>query len=159
MNKTNVLVVDDHPQIRKNIVQLLEKESDFGVVAQAADGEEAVKLASKLSPDVVIMDIEMPKLDGMDATRQIKAIHPEASVLVLTVHDDEEHMTALLCAGATGYLPKTVYGKELVQAIRALHYGEFVLDLQMARRVFQSPARNISNPSQVAVENVLCPAR
>ncbi len=138
MNKTTILIADDHPLLRDGIVHLLEKEADFEVVAQAADGEEAVRLASEKSPDVVVIDIEMPKVDGLDATRQIKATHPEASVLVLTVHDDEEYIAALLDAGASGYLLKTTYGEELVQAIRAVRLGEFVLDTQIGPKVFRA---------------------
>jgi two-component system response regulator DegU len=138
MNKTTVVVADDHPLLRDSIVHLLEKESDFEVVGQAADGEEAVKLVSERSPNVIVMDIEMPKMDGLDATRQIKSLYPDTSVLILTVHDDEEYVAAVLDAGATGYLLKTTYGKELVQAIRAAHYGEFVLDDQIGPKVFRA---------------------
>jgi DNA-binding NarL/FixJ family response regulator len=138
VRKTSILIADDHPLLRDGIVQLLSKEADFEVVGQAADGEEAVKLAGEKSPDVVVMDIEMPKLDGLDATRQIKAAHPEISVLVLTIHDDEEYIAALLDAGAAGYLLKTTYGKELVQAIHAVQLGEFVLDTKIGPKVFRA---------------------
>lgn len=140
MEKTTVLVADDHPLVRDSITILLQKQCDFEVVGQATDGEEAVKLVDELSPDVVVMDIEMPRMDGLDATRQIKDTHPETSVLVLTVHDDEEYVAALLDAGAAGYLLKSVYGEELVQAIRAVRLGEFVLDSQVARRVLRNLA-------------------
>ena len=135
MNKTTVLVADDHPLVRDSIAVLLQKQSDFEVVGQAADGEEAVKLVGELSPHVVVMDIEMPKVDGLEATKQIKASHPESSVLALTVHDGEEYVAAMLDAGAAGYLLKSVYGEELVQAIRAVRLGQFVLDPQIGRRV------------------------
>jgi DNA-binding NarL/FixJ family response regulator len=138
MDKLTILIADDHPLLRDGIVQLLMKEPDFEVVGQAADGEEAVKLATEKAPDLLIMDIEMPKLDGLEATRQIKAARPETSVLVLTVHDDEEYISALLEAGAAGYLLKTTYGKELVQAIRAVRMGEFVLDTRIGPRVFRA---------------------
>ncbi len=141
MNKTTILIADDHPLLRDGIVQLLMKEADFEVVGQADDGEEAVRLASEKSPDVVVMDIEMPGVDGLDATRQIKAAHPETSVLVLTVHDDEEYIAALLEAGAAGYLLKTTYGRELVQAIRAVRLGEFVLDTRIGPKIFHAFTR------------------
>jgi DNA-binding NarL/FixJ family response regulator len=147
VNKTTILVADDHPLLREGIVQLLEKEADIEVVGQAADGEEAVRLAAEKTPDVVVMDIEMPKIDGLDATRQIKAAHPETSVLVLTIHDDEEIIAALLAAGAAGYLLKTTYGKELVQAIRAVRLGEFVLDTRIGPKVFRAFTRNSSKPT------------
>jgi NarL family two-component system response regulator LiaR len=138
MDKTTVLIADDHPLLRDGVANLLQKESDFEVVGQAADGEEAVKLANEKSPDVVLMDIEMPKVDGLEATRQIKAALPETSVLVLTIHDDEEYIAALLDAGAAGYLLKTTFGKELVQAVRAVHLGEFILDSQIGPKVFRA---------------------
>jgi DNA-binding NarL/FixJ family response regulator len=136
MNKITVIVVDDHPLLRESIIQLLEKEADFEVVGQAGDGEEAVKLVDMKTPDVVIMDVEMPGVDGIDATRRIKTAHPGVSVLALTVHDGEEYIAAFLEVGASGYLLKTTYGNELVEAIRAVHLGEFVLDTQIGSRVF-----------------------
>jgi DNA-binding NarL/FixJ family response regulator len=147
MEKLKILIADDHPLLRDGLVQLLMKEPDFEVVGQAADGEEAVRLASEKVPDVVVMDIEMPRLDGLEATRQVRAAHPETSVLVLTVHDDEEYISALLDAGAAGYLLKTTYGKELVQAIRAVRVGEFVLDTKIGPKVFRAYATKSSKPA------------
>jgi DNA-binding NarL/FixJ family response regulator len=149
MYKTSILVADDHPLIRDGVVQRLQKQADFEVVAQAADGEEAVRLVSELSPEVVVIDIEMPKVDGLEATKQIKAIRPETSVLVLTVHDDEEYVAALLDAGAAGYLLKTAGAEELAQAIRAVHLGEFVLDPQIGRRVLRAFALRPSKSVQL----------
>jgi DNA-binding NarL/FixJ family response regulator len=137
MDKITVLIADDHPLVRDSISHLLQKNNDFEIVAQAGDGEEAVRLAAELSPDVVIMDIEMPKIDGLEATRQIKACHPGTSVLVLTVHGDEEFVEAMFEAGAAGYLLKSVYGEELLQAIRAVRLGEFVLDSQIGSKVLR----------------------
>jgi len=142
-------VADDHPLLRDGIVHLLEKQADFEVVGQAANGEEAVRLVNELSPDVVVMDIEMPKVDGLEATRQIKATHPETSVLVLTVHDDEEYVAALLDAGAAGYLLKTAYGEGLAQAIRVVRFGEFVLDPQIGRKVLRAFTLHSSKPVQL----------
>ncbi len=138
IDKTTILIADDHPVLRDGITLLLQKEADFEVVGQAANGEEAVRLANEKSPNVVLMDVEMPGIDGLEATRQIKADHPETSVLVLTVHDDEEYIAALLKAGAGGYLLKTTYGKDLIQAIRAVRLGEFVLVTQIGPRVFRA---------------------
>jgi DNA-binding NarL/FixJ family response regulator len=146
VGKITIVVADDHPLLRDGIIQLLKTEVDFEVVGRAADGEEAVRLACEKSPDVVLMDIEMPKVDGLEATKQIKAAHPEISVLVLTVHDDEEYIAALLEAGAAGYLLKTTYGKELIQAIRAVCFGEFVLDTQIGPRVFRAFALRSNKP-------------
>jgi NarL family two-component system response regulator LiaR len=140
MDKISVLIADDHPLVRDSISYLLQGHNDFEVVAQAGDGEEAVKLVGELSPDVVIMDIEMPKVDGLEATRQIKSSHPQAAVLALTIHDDEEFVEAMLEAGAAGYLLKSAYGEELLQAIRAVKLGEFVLDSRIGSRVFRNLA-------------------
>jgi DNA-binding NarL/FixJ family response regulator len=147
MEKISILIADDHPLLREGLCHLLEKEADFEVVGQANDGEEAVRLADEKSPDVVVMDIEMPGMDGLEATKQIKAAHPETSVLALTVHDDEDYISAVLDAGATGYLLKTTYGKELVQAIRAVRLGEFVLDTRIGPTVFRAFARRASKPA------------
>jgi NarL family two-component system response regulator LiaR len=155
MEKLKILIADDHPLLRDGLVQLLMKEPDFEVVGQAADGEEAVRLASEKVPDVVVMDIEMPKLDGLEATRQVKAAHPETTVLVLTVHDDEEYISALLDAGAAGYLLKTTYGKELVQAIRAVRVGEFVLDTKIGPKVFRAFATRTSKQTAPRISDKL----
>jgi DNA-binding NarL/FixJ family response regulator len=141
IHKISILIADDHPLLRDGIVQLLMKEADFEVVGQASDGEEALRLVGEKTPDIVVMDIEMPKMDGLDATRQIKAAYPGTSVLVLTVHDDEEYIAAILEAGAAGYLLKTTYGKELVQAIRSVCLGEFVLDTRIGPKVFRAFTR------------------
>lgn len=122
-----ILIADDHPMFREGIRHLLEQEQDLKVVAEAGDGEEAVRLAGEFMPDLVIMDIGMPKLSGLEATRQIKEDHPNIAVLVLTIHDDEEYCLGLLEAGAAGYLLKSAYGTELVGAIRSGRFGEFVL--------------------------------
>lgn len=138
MVKISVLIVDDHPLVRDSVSSLLQKHDDFEVMAQASDGDEAIKLVCELSPDVVIMDIEMPKVDGLEATRQIRAGHPEVSVLVLTIHDDEELVEAMFKAGAAGYLLKSVNGEELLQAIRAIKLGEFVFDSRIGSRVLRN---------------------
>jgi DNA-binding NarL/FixJ family response regulator len=157
MNKTTVIVVDDHPLLRESLVQLLGKEADFEVVGQAGDGEEAVKLVDEKCPDVVIMDVEMPGVDGIDATRRIKSGHPGVSVLALTVHDGEEYIAAFLEAGAAGYLLKTTYGNELVEAIRAVHLGEFVLDTQIGSRVFGAFIRHSSRQVPYDLKDKLTP--
>ena len=97
------------------------------VVAEASDGEEAVKLASELKPDVVVMDIVMPGLNGIEATRKIKGIAPDTAILILTAYDDDEYVLGLLDAGAAGYLLKSARGRDLVGAIRAIRSGESVL--------------------------------
>jgi NarL family two-component system response regulator LiaR len=123
--------------LRHGIRELLEREPDFQVVAEAGDGEEAVSQATKLKPDVILMDVGMPKLSGLEATKQIKSEHPEIVVLVLTIHDEDEYIMGLLEAGAAGYLIKSAYGEELIQAIRSVRSGEFVLHPAVMKKLLQ----------------------
>jgi NarL family two-component system response regulator LiaR len=125
--KLTVLIADDHPLVREALNRTLESEEDIEVVAEASDGEEAVKLASELKPSVVVMDIVMPKLNGIEATRKIKEIAPDTAILILTAYDDDEYVLGLLDAGAAGYLLKSARGRDLVGAIRAIRSGESVL--------------------------------
>lgn len=143
MGKIRILLADDHVLVRQGTRELLEQEEDMEVVAEAGDGEEAVQLATRQRPDVAIMDIAMPKLNGIEATRQIKALRPATAVLVLTAYDDDQYVFALLEAGAAGYLLKDVHADELIKAIRAVHAGESVLHPAIARKVinrFAQPA-------------------
>ena len=135
MDVIKVLLADDHVITRQGIRRLLEGEKDLMVVGEAGDGEEAVQMATELKPDVVIMDIAMPKINGLEATREIKSIHPTTAVLVLSAYDDDEYVFGLLKAGAAGYLLKTVSGDELTSAIRAVHKGEPMLDPLITRKV------------------------
>jgi DNA-binding NarL/FixJ family response regulator len=143
MGKIRILLADDHVLVRQGTRELLEQEEDLEVVAEAGDGEEAVQLATRQRPDVAIMDIAMPRLNGIEATRQIKALRPATAVLVLTAYDDDQYVFALLEAGAAGYLLKDVHADELIRAIRAVHAGESVLHPAIARKVinrFAQPA-------------------
>ena len=126
-DKLTVLIADDHPLVREALHQALAGERDMEVVAEAGDGEEAVKLASELKPDVAVMDIVMPKLNGIEATRKIKQIAPNIAILILTAYDDDEYVLGLLDAGAAGYLLKSARGRDLAGAIRAVKSGESVL--------------------------------
>lgn len=135
MNSTTILLADDHVLVREGTRELLERENDLLVVGEAGDGEEAVDLAVSLHPDVVIMDIAMPKLSGIEATRQIKSMQPDTAVLILSAYDDDQYVFALLEAGAAGYLLKDVPAQELVEAIRAVHAGESILHPAIARKV------------------------
>jgi NarL family two-component system response regulator LiaR len=148
MGKIKILIADDHAVVREGTRQILEEEPDLEVVAEAADGEEAVKLADSLRPDLVIIDISMPKVDGIEATRQIKALYPAMAVLILTAYDDDQFVFSLLEAGAAGYLLKSVRGKELINAVRQVHAGESVLHPAIARKVLN---RFVTTPDQSGI--------
>jgi len=135
MGKIKILIADDHAVVREGTRQILEREPDLDVVAEAADGEEAVRLAGSSRPDVAIIDIAMPNVDGIEATRQIKALYPAVAVLILTAYDDDQFVFGLLEAGAAGYLLKSVRGRELVEAVRQVYAGESVLHPAIARKV------------------------
>jgi len=135
MDKIKVLLAEDHIVVREGTCELIRHEPDMEVVGEANDGEEAVELTTKLRPDVVIMDIAMPKLNGIEATKQIKLLLPDTAVLILTAYDNDQYIFALLEAGAAGYLLKNVRGRELIDAIRAVYAGESVLHPAVARRV------------------------
>jgi DNA-binding NarL/FixJ family response regulator len=120
---------------------LLEQEEDLEVVAEAGDGEEAIKHASDLTPDVVLMDIVMPKINGIEATKQIKQVSPTTAVLILTAYDDDRYVIGLLQAGAAGYLLKSASGKQIVEAIRSVATGDSVLDPAATRRLLSCVAR------------------
>ena len=147
MKKIKILIADDHAFVREGTRRILEQEPDLEVVAEAGNGEEAVKLASELKPDVAIIDVAMPKLDGIEATRQIKALCPAVAVLVLSAYDDDQFVFGLLEAGAAGYLLKSVRGHEIVDAIRAVDAGESVLHPSVARKVLNRFA-SVSNRAQ-----------
>jgi len=135
MVKIKVLIADDHAVVRDGTRQILEHEPDIDVVAEAADGEEAVSLVGSRSPDVAIIDISMPVVDGIEATRRIKKDYPAVAVLILTAYDDDQFVFSLLEAGAAGYLLKSVRGRELVEAVRQVYAGESVLHPSIARKV------------------------
>ena len=130
-----VILADDHPLVRQGIRLFLEEADDVIVVAEATDGSEAVRLVEEHLPDVAVLDIQMPGLSGIEATRQIKARFPQVRVLILTAYDEEPYVLALLQAGANGYLLKSADADELVRAVRAVHRGESALSPQAAARV------------------------
>jgi NarL family two-component system response regulator LiaR len=135
MSDITIVLGEDHLITRQGILRLLEDEEGLKVVGEASNGEEAVQLVTDLKPDVVVMDIAMPKLNGIEATRQIKVINPYTGVLILSAYDDDEYVFAMLKAGAAGYLLKSVGGDELVRAIKAIYNGEPVLDPVIAKKV------------------------
>ena len=149
MTEIRVLLADDHDLVREGTRELLEREDDLLVVAEAGDGEEAVRLARQHVPDVALMDIAMPGLNGIEATKEIKALSPNTAILILTAYDDDQYVFALLEAGAAGYLLKNVRGRDLVKAIRAVHGGDSVLHPVIARKVIDHFAQSAGSLTEL----------
>lgn len=143
MDVIRIVLADDHVLMRQGTRELLEREDDLDVVGEAGDGEQAVELVAELQPDVALIDIAMPKLNGIEATKQIKARCPAVAVLILTAYEDDQYVFALLEAGAAGYLLKDVRASDLVEAIRAVSAGEAVLHPVIARKVVNRFARRL----------------
>lgn len=141
MNKIRVLLADDHTILRDGIRALLVDQADIEVIGEAEDGLSTVKMVGKLKPDVVIMDIAMPLLNGLEATRQIQRDYPQVKVLILTMHDNEEYIRQVLAAGALGYVLKDAAAHDLLGAIRAVQRGEAVLSPAITRLVIEDYLR------------------
>jgi DNA-binding NarL/FixJ family response regulator len=155
LDTIKVLIADDHAVVREGTRQILEQETDIKVVAEAADGEEAVRMAGDSKPNVIIMDISMPRLDGIEATKRIKALHPNIAILILSAYDDDQFVFNLIDAGAAGYLLKSIKGRELVEAIRAVNAGESVLHPAITRKVLNRFATAAGKESKQKVLEVL----
>ena len=140
-----VLVVDDHAILRDGIRSLLESQEDIIVVGEAGDGSEAIELTSKLLPDIVLMDISMPKTNGLEATRAIKERCPKVKVLILTQHDNREYIAPALGAGAAGYVLKRSGRREMLNAIRQVHENGVFLTSNLTQEVFQEYSQSGSN--------------
>jgi DNA-binding NarL/FixJ family response regulator len=137
MSSIRVLIADDHAIVRDGVRALLALSEDITVVGEAANGQEAVELARRLAPDVILMDIAMPGLGGLEATIQIRKENPQAKVLVLTQYEDREYIRRFLKAGVSGYVLKKAAGSELTSAIRAVSRGGLVLDPEVAREAMR----------------------
>ena len=133
MNPITVILVDDHDVVRTGLRAFLNTQEDVKVVAEARNGQEALLRADEMKPDLVIMDITMPGMDGLEATRQLKARSPECLVLALTVHEDKQYFMEMLAAGASGYITKQAAADDLVAAIRAVAAGQVYLQPALAR--------------------------
>jgi NarL family two-component system response regulator LiaR len=143
---TRVLIVEDQRIVREGIVALLEDEEQIEIVGEAANGREAIALYASLRPDVVLMDLQMPEVDGPEATRQICAADPQARVLVLTTYATDEFIFTALKAGACGYLLKDTSADQLVAAIKAVQRGETQLSPQIAARLVQGVSQGRPEP-------------
>jgi len=155
LGKISILIADDHAVVREGTRQILEHEDDLEVVAEASDGDEAVRLVGAKKPDVAIIDVAMPKMDGIAATKQIKALYPATAVLILSAYDDDQFVFSLVEAGAAGYLLKSVRGQELVDAVRAVYNGESVLHPAIARQVLNRLAPDSSESREHKLLDVL----
>jgi DNA-binding NarL/FixJ family response regulator len=128
MGKTSVMLVDDHPLFRQGLRRVLEAEEDLEVILEVADGQEALRMVKQLAPDVVIMDINLPQLNGLQVTREIKQAMPDVAVIMLTAYHDDEQIFHAIRAGAAAYFPKDVTPRRLVEAIRQVSEGNYVID-------------------------------
>jgi DNA-binding NarL/FixJ family response regulator len=144
--KTRIVLVDDHPLVRRALRDILEKEADLEVVAEAGDGIQAIEMTEQHHPDIVIMDISMPRMSGVEATRRIKASLPVTAVLILTVHTDVETIFSILQAGASGYLVKSIFGPEVIHTIRAVMDGDMVLSQEVSQEVIKYSLHHATKP-------------
>ncbi len=145
-----VVLADDHAMVRKGIRDFLEEDSSIRVVAEASDGEEAITLVDREQPDIAVLDIQMPRLSGLDAARRIRKDFPNVRVLMLTAYEDEPYILAALQGGVSGYLLKTASSDELVHAVRAIADGETALSPAVARKLVERASGNVH--SEPAIE-------
>jgi DNA-binding NarL/FixJ family response regulator len=143
-----VLIVDDHPVYRDGLRALIQRSPDLALAGEASTGAEAVTLASSRRPDVILMDLRMPEMSGIDATRRILEDQPEGRILVLTMSEDDDSLFAAMRAGARGYIPKDADSEELVRAIRAAAFGEVIFGASIASRLMGFFAAPRSGPDR-----------
>jgi DNA-binding NarL/FixJ family response regulator len=135
MNPIRIVLADDHWLMRDETRRILEQYPNLEVVGEGEDGQQALELVARLQPDVAILDIRMPKLNGIEVVRQMKELSPDTKALILTAYDDDDYILALMEAGALGYLLKTTRAKELIDAVQRVHQGETVLQPAIAAKV------------------------
>jgi two-component system response regulator NreC len=158
MNPIRLMLVDDHDIVRTGLKSFLETQEGFQVIAEASSGNEALERAVQAQPDVVIMDITMPDMDGLEATRRLKQIAPQYKVLALTVHEDKQYLFEMLLAGAVGYVTKQVAADELVTAIRSVAAGNVYLQPALARWLLEDYRRLFAeNPVEGFVNQATLP--
>lgn len=144
-----VLIADDHTMVRESLVSVLQAEADIEVVAQAADGIEALELAARTRPDIVVTDLSMPRLSGLEVVRRLREMLPNVRILVLTMHQEDEYVLQAVRAGASGYLVKDSAASELLAAVRSLNTGRGHFGPQAAKALadqLQNPARGAEDP-------------
>ena len=149
-NKTRILIVDDHALMREGIMAFLKFHDDLEIVGEASNGLEAIEKAEKLRPDVILMDISMPELGGIEATVEIKKRLPDTKILILTQYSDKEYVSRLLKAGVSGYILKQAVGTDLISAIRAVAKGESYLYSSIASKVISD---YLGKSTEISVED------
>ncbi len=140
MPKIRIMIVDDHPIVREGLVSVLKRDDDFEIVGEAPDGRTAVRRAVSLKPDLILMDLRMPEMGGVEAMKEIRAAAPDIKFLVLTTYDTDEHIVGALEAGASGYLLKDAPRDDLFNAIRTVARGDALLQPRVAARLLQHMA-------------------
>lgn len=154
MKKITVFIVDDHIMLREGIKKLINNDSGFDIVGESGDGSEAVELVKKLNPDIVLMDISLPSLNGIEATRRIKRDNPKIKVLALTMHDNEEYLSQMLQAGASGYILKKAAVSELRNAIDAVNRGESYLYPSSAKHLIGSFLKRVESGGKSSIDGL-----
>lgn len=147
-----ILIADDHTLFRDGLKRILDMEPDIEVVAEAGNGHQAVEMACRYRPDVVLMDINMPSMNGIEATRIIRQKIPSASIIALTIHDDEAYLKELIRAGCSGYILKDIATANLIEAIRAVASGASVIHPALTKKVFEQLREKHSERSQLAAQ-------
>ena len=155
MTAIRLLLVDDHEVVRTGLRMLLENQIDMAIVAEAGSGQEALEVVEECDPDLVVMDLTLPDISGIEVTRRIKQRHPDLAVVALTIHEDEQHFFEMLQAGASGYVPKRAAPEDLLSAIRAAHAGQIYIYPSLTRALvsdYLERARSHSDQEQVDSE-------
>ncbi len=142
-NKIRILIVEDHETVREGLKLIIESQDDMEIIGEAGDGREAIQLAEELKPDIVLMDVSMPKLNGLLASAKLKRMMPDVKILTLTRHTDEAYLQELLQAGVSGYVLKQSASVELLRAVRAVAQGGKYLDPAIAGKVFDGYAEKL----------------
>ncbi len=155
--KLRLLLADDHIVVRSGLRMLLQAREDIEIVGEAENGREAVEKVRALQPDVVLMDVQMPDMNGIEATRRIKQVAPNTAVLALTMHEDDQYFFEMLHAGASGYVPKRAAPDELLEAIYTVHQGNVFLYPSLATRLVQDYLQRAESGDQTLVQDDLTP--
>jgi two-component system response regulator NreC len=157
MARIRLVLVDDHDVVRSGLRMLLENEADLVILGEAGSGKQALDLVAKLEPDVVIMDITLPDMSGIEVTRRIKQSHPKIAVVALTIHEDQQYFFEMLQVGASAYVPKRAAPNDLIAAIRAAHRGEMYIYPSLAKLLVSDFLSRAGDGDEKATMNGLTP--